>query len=88
MSKLIIVVVQGGCSDLVQNLVDGGYNVTKFSSIGGFLRHRSTTLLVGVSEEQVEPALALIRAHCQTPADAKEHNATLFVLNAGQFVAV
>jgi len=88
MSKLIIVVVPGGCGDLVQQLVDGGYNVTKFSSIGGFLRHRSTTLLVGVSEEQVQPALALIRAQCPTPSGSSEHSATLFVLNAGQLVTI
>ena len=65
---------------------DAGFRVTEFSSIGGFLRHKYTTLIIGARPDQVEQALELIRKTCPTPSGAEEHNATIFVLNAGQVV--
>lgn len=85
--KLILVIVRGsGCEKLDHQLVDAGFRVTEFSSMGGFLRRRSTTLLIGLQEEQVESALQIIRAFCPSAPEADEHNATIFVLNAGQLV--
>lgn len=87
--KLIIVVVRSGDHDaLLRHLLDAGFRVTEFSSLGGFLRRKSATLLVGVPAEQLGDALALIRQTCPTPPDADEHRATIFVLNAGQLVAI
>jgi len=87
--KLIIVVVRSGDHDaLLRYLLDAGFRVTEFSSLGGFLRRKSATLLVGVPAEQLDDALALIRQTCPTPPDADEHRATIFVLNAGQLVAI
>ncbi|RPI92586.1 MAG: hypothetical protein EHM39_13490 [Chloroflexi bacterium] len=85
-NKLILVLLRGNSDRLVHQLNDAGFRVTEFSSIGGFLRHKYTTLVIGVRQERVEPALELIRKACPTPPDAEEHNATIFVLNAGQFV--
>jgi len=87
--KLIIVVVRSGDHDaLLRHLLDAGFRVTEFSSLGGFLRRKSATLLVGVPAEQLGDALALIRQTCPTPPGADEHRATIFVLNAGQLVAI
>ncbi len=81
-TKLIVVIVRGAnCNKLVHVMLDAGYGVTEFSSMGGFLRRKNTTLLVGVLAEQVEAALQMIREICPTPEDADEHSATLFVLN-------
>lgn len=87
--KLVIVVVRSGDHDaLLRHLLDAGFRVTQFSSLGVFLRRKSATLLVGVPAEQLDDALAVIRQTCPTPPDADEHRATIFVLNAGQLVAI
>lgn len=88
-TKLILVVLRGGDREkLIHRLLDAGYRVTEFSSMGGFLRRKSTTLLIGVPPEQTEHALTLIREMCPSPPDADEHSATLFVLHAGQFISI
>ncbi len=88
-TKLLIVIVRGNrAKKLTPHLLDAGFRVTEFSSLGGFLRHDSTTLLVGVSESRVEHALDLIRTHCPTPEGDAEHAATIFVLATGQFVSL
>jgi len=87
--KLILVVLRGGDREkLIHRLLDAGYRVTEFSSVGGFLRRKSTTLLIGVPSEQTEHALTIIRETCPSPPDADEHSATLFVLHAGQFASI
>lgn len=88
-TKLLLVIVRGtSCDRLLSRLLDAHYAVTTFSSVGGFFRRRSTTLMIGVQADQVEQALALIRANCPTPEGADEHHATIFVLNAGTFVQI
>lgn len=88
-TKLILVVARGGGSDkLVRKLNDAGFRITEFSSIGGFLRHKNTTLVIGCEDEQVEQALEIIRKYHPTPAGAEQHNATVFVLDAGQLVHI
>lgn len=88
-TKLLIVIVRGNrAKKLMPHLLDAKFRVTEFSSLGGFLRHHSTTLLVGVPENRVQQALELIRTHCPTPEGETEHAATIFVLAAGQFVSL
>lgn len=88
-SKLVIAIVRSGDHDaLLRHLLDAGFRVTEFSSVGGFLRRKSVTLLVGVQAERLDEALALIRQTCPTPPDADEHRATVFVLAAGQLVFI
>ncbi len=53
---------------------------------GGFLRQKSTTLIIGVKPERIDNALALIREVCASAPDSAEHNATVFVLEAEQFI--
>ncbi|MBA2276108.1 MAG: cyclic-di-AMP receptor, partial [Chloroflexi bacterium] len=40
--------------------------VTQLGSQGGFLRARNATLLLGLEDAQVEPALAILEENCQT----------------------
>lgn len=64
--KLLIAVVQDSdVNPLMDDLVDAGYRVTKLSSTGGFLKSGNTTLFLGVEEEQVEAALAVIDRNCK-----------------------
>jgi hypothetical protein len=47
---------------LTDALTSAQYRVTRIASTGGFLRSGTTTMLVGVEDAQVEPAIALIRS--------------------------
>ncbi|HMM27766.1 MAG: cyclic-di-AMP receptor [Chloroflexota bacterium] len=86
-TKVILVIARGDCSDrLIQRLLDAQFRVTEFASMGGFLRQKSTTLIIGVKPERIDNALALIREVCASAPDSAEHNATVFVLEAEQFI--
>jgi uncharacterized protein YaaQ len=87
-NKLILVILHDArCDPLIDRLLDAGYHVTTFSSIGAFFRRKHITLMIGCAAEKVEAALAIIRAMYQTPPDADEHYATIFVVDAGGIVA-
>lgn len=86
-TKLLLAVVRGDHrTALVRRLNDAGFHVTEFSSTGGFFRRNNVTLMVGAPEDDIPNALGIIRTTCVTPEGADEHAATIFVLNAGQFI--
>ncbi len=61
--KLIVLIVRDNDADTtVHHLIQAGYRVTRIASTGGVLRRGQATLLMGVEEAQVEPALTLIRS--------------------------
>ncbi len=63
--KLIISIVQDeDASNLVSELMNDRFSVTKLASTGGFLRSGNTTLLLGVDDERLEPALEIIKKVC------------------------
>jgi uncharacterized protein YaaQ len=65
--KLIIAIVQDeDSSRLVSALMSEGYGVTKLATTGGFLRAGNTTLLVGVSDEKLSGAMAVIEKICKS----------------------
>jgi uncharacterized protein YaaQ len=65
--KLIIAIVQDeDAGRLVSALMSDGYGVTKLATTGGFLRAGNTTLLVGVSDEKLSGAMAVIEKICKS----------------------
>lgn len=65
--KLIVAIVQDQDSpSLVEDLTDKEFRVTKLASTGGFLKSGNTTLLMGVDDEYVDEALAVIEENCKT----------------------
>jgi len=65
--KLILSIVH--CDDangLMTALQQKGYQSTKISTTGGFLREGNATILIGVDEEQVEDVLDTIKESCHT----------------------
>ena len=65
--KLIIAIVQDeDASRLVSSLMGDGYRVTKLATTGGFLRSGNTTLLVGVEDEKLQNAMAIIEKVCKS----------------------
>lgn len=86
-TKVILVIARGDCADrLTHQLLDAQFRVTEFASMGGFLRQKNTTLIIGVRPERVEQAMALVREVCASAPGSEEHNATVFVLEAEQFI--
>ncbi len=88
--KLILAIAMSDAVDAVSRaLVDKNFPVTQISSVGGFLRRGSTTLVIGIDEAQVPTVLDTIRSAVPSqPRPDKSHAVTLFVLNASQFVQV
>lgn len=65
--KLIIAIVQDeDASRLVSKLMNEGFGVTKLATTGGFLRAGNTTLLVGVDDNKLEAAMAVIEKVCKS----------------------
>ena len=61
-SKLVLAVLQGSDSDnTIRNLNEHGFMVTLLSSTGGFLKKKSTTVMIGVEEERLEEALDILQ---------------------------
>jgi uncharacterized protein YaaQ len=87
--KLILAIVSADAVDpLSTALVEKKYTVTQISSVGGFLRRGNSTLVIGVDEAHVQDVLGTIRTACQPLSKSDAHAATIFVLDAAQFVQI
>jgi len=65
--KLVVCVVnEDDTSALVDALTADGYRATVVSTTGGFLRQGNATLVIGVPDQDVADALAIIKANCRT----------------------
>ena len=64
--KLIIAVLQHEDEDgLVQALEEASIGSTRIGSSGGFLRASNVTMMIAVTDEQVDAVLGLLRKHCK-----------------------
>jgi uncharacterized protein YaaQ len=67
LNRLMTVVVQEQDADAaIQALKQVGFMVTWLASVGGFLGHRSATLLIGMAAGQEESAVKILRQTCRT----------------------
>ncbi len=65
--KLVVAIVQDqDASNLVDDLTDNEFSVTKLASTGGFLKAGNTTLLIGVEDDKVDDVLRIIENNCKT----------------------
>ena len=79
MKMIILIVKDHDADNLTQALTTAEYRVTRVASTGGFLRSGVVTLLIGVEDERVEPAIELVREKLP-PTASKEKRVTLFVV--------
>lgn len=62
--KLIIAIVNyDDANAVIRTLTQRGFSSTKLSTTGGFLMAGNATVLIGVEEDQVQPAIDIIREH-------------------------
>src|SRR6476469_6572357 len=68
--KLVIAVVQGQDADtLLHALREANFRLTIVDSVGGFLRERNATILVGVEENRLDDLWRIITTACHTRLD-------------------
>jgi uncharacterized protein YaaQ len=83
--KLIIAIIQDHDTDPVSRaLTSMNFRVTLIASNGGFLRRGSSTLLIGVEDDQVEQAMQVLRDTCSLNNAPDQKRATVFVLNVAK----
>ena len=64
--KLVIAIVQDDdAMDLIEELTDKNFRVTKLATTGGFLKSGNTTLMMGVEEEAVKDVVKVIEDVCK-----------------------
>jgi uncharacterized protein YaaQ len=86
--KMIILILKDQLTDALNSLLTGqGYRVTRIASTGGFLHSGTTTLLIGLEEAQLEPAISLIRTSVPS-SSTPEPQATLFVVPVARYEQV
>jgi len=83
--KLIIAILKDDdVENSVQALTSESFRVTRVASTGGFFRKGSTTLLIGVDDDHVDAAIALLRANT-TSEPNEQKRATVFVVPVSRF---
>ena len=70
--KLIVAVVQDYDADpLLRSVTALGHGATRIASSGGFLRTGNTTVLMGVTDDEVGPCLDAIGNACGLRSDGR-----------------
>ena len=87
--KMIISILQSTDKDNVAKaLNETGYAVTVLPSTGAYLRRGNTTLLIGVEDDKVQPAIEVVKENCAEPSEPGLKRATVFVLDVNHFEQV
>lgn len=76
MKLLIVVVEDDDAPNLIKKLNENNFYSTKLASTGGFLFQGNTTLLIGVEDDLIEPALKIIRENCVRRKKLLPHTTT------------
>ena len=59
--KLVVAIINNDdANDVMSNLTKNGYQATKLSTSGGFLRAGNITLLIGVEDKKVDDVIDII----------------------------
>ena len=78
--KLIFAVMQGeDYEETVSELNKHGYFVTLLSSTGGFMKKKSTTVMIGTDNEHIEEVLAILRRTAGRRKETVYRNASMFM---------
>lgn len=77
-NKLILAILQeDDYADTVSELNQNGFFVTLLSSTGGFLRKKSTTVMIGVSMEKLPQALEILKRNAGRRRQTAYHQVTI-----------
>lgn len=88
MKMMIIIVKDNDADNVVTELVEQGYRVTRMSSTGGFLKRGNVTLLVGAATDKIDAVMDLLKRVCCPPDNPIHHRATVFVTDMPFFAQI
>ena len=84
--KMILAAIEDTKIDLITKaLLQASSRVTRLASTGSLLREGTTSLMIGVNDEEVESALAIIREQFPITQETRKTHATIFVLDVKDF---
>jgi uncharacterized protein YaaQ len=84
--KLIICILQDSDKDEVSKaLTEEGWRVTQLPSTGAYFRRGNATLLIGAEDDQIAPAIKVIRENCAEPSEPGLKRGTVFVLDVDRY---
>jgi uncharacterized protein YaaQ len=83
MKMIIAILKDDDTENVVQALTTAAFRVTRVASTGGFFRKGSTTLLLGVDDDQVTAAIQVLRE--KTTTVPNEKRGTVFVVPVDRF---
>ena len=84
--KMIVAILPDTDNEAVSEaLLKQGFRVTTIASTGGLLSSGTSTLMIGVQDEQVDLALQLVKDKCAPAPEPGLKRGSLFVLNVARF---
>lgn len=84
--KMIVAILQDEDAEAsTEALATSNLCVTRVASTGGFLRQGSSTLMIGVEDQDVDDAIEIINNNCTPSVEPMLKRATLFILNVEHF---
>jgi uncharacterized protein YaaQ len=87
--KMIVCILQDADKDVVLNaLSEANFQATLLPSTGGYFRRGNATLMIGVEDAQVDPAIQVVRDTLEVSEQTGIKRATVFVMNVDQFIKV
>lgn len=66
MKMMLAIINYDDAHDVMNALVKNSFSVTKLATTGGFLKSGNVTILLGLSEDKVDDALAIIKEYSST----------------------
>lgn len=88
MKMILANIVDHKSGSVSQALLEAGFRVTKLASTASFLREGTTTMMTGVDDQQIEQALATIRAQFPEQGKPDTPQATIYVLRVNDFFQI
>ena len=87
--KMVVAIVRDlDEEEVLQELLQQEFRVTRIASSGGFFRRGNATFMIGVEEDKVDQVIQIIRDRCAPTLDLAVKHATVFVLGVDHFEQV
>jgi uncharacterized protein YaaQ len=85
MKMVVAIIPDTDHENVSEQLISNGFRVTTIASTGGFLRYGTTTMMIGVEDEQVERAIEIVKESCAPSPSPGLKRGSLFVLDVERY---
>jgi len=84
--KMIVAILPDTDNEAVSaKLIEHEFRVTTIASTGGFLSTGTSTLIIGVENDQVDAAVQIVKENCAPVPEPGLKRGSLFVINVTRF---